>query len=229
MAIYSISDLHLSFGVNKPMDVFRGWENYTELLKENWLNTVKAEDTVVLPGDFSWGLKTEETLNDFMYLNSLPGKKILLKGNHDFWWTTLKKNEDFLKSNGIDNVSFLQNGHYEVENIAICGARGWFLEDTDNFSQKISDREVIRLRFSLESAEKAGLDEKIVFLHFPPVYKDKICDNLIELMHQFNVKECYYGHIHGGSSYDAFNGIYENISMKMVSADYLRFSPLKIR
>ncbi len=228
MAIYTIGDLHLSFSCNKPMDFFKGWENYTERLKENWCKLVSKEDTVILPGDFSWATLLEEAKEDFKFVDSLPGKKILLRGNHDFWWNSLKKTTDFWEENGIKTLSLLQNNSILVEDIAICGTRGWFFEDAKDYSEKVDKREALRLRMSLDDAVKKGYEKKIVFLHFPPIFGDKISGSLIDVMNEYGVKKCYYGHLHGSGAYLGFNGNTCGIDFKLVSADFLHFSPILV-
>lgn len=229
MALFTIADLHLSFSVEKPMDVFAGWENYIPLLEENWRSQISNDDTVVLPGDFSWGIDLTQTREDFAFLNALPGKKILLRGNHDYWWVSVSKNYAFLKENGFENIEFLQNNYFLYDNTALCGCRGWFFDSAEQFSEKVAAREAIRLELSLSAAEKAGIEEKIVFLHFPPLNKYHSCDDLIELMHRYHVKTCYYGHLHGYAIGGAFNGERDGITYQLVSADHLKFMPLKIR
>ena len=228
MSLFAIADLHLSFGVEKPMDVFHGWSNYTNLIKENWQKNITQQDTVVIPGDFSWGISLSETYKDFEFLNSLPGRKILIRGNHDFWWSSLKKNREFIENNGFFDISFIQNDFAVYDNIALCGSRGWYLENSDKSSDKIAARENIRLEMSLKAAQNAGYDEKIVFLHFPPVYAGQVCDSMIEIMTKYGVKKCFYGHLHGASHQDAVNADMFGIGFQLVSADYLCFDPLKI-
>lgn len=229
MSLFVIGDLHLPFGVTKPMDIFSGWENYAELLRENWQNTVTEADTVILPGDFSWAMKLSETQKDFAFLSSLPGKKIMLRGNHDYWWTSVTKTRSFLSELNIQNIDFIQNNFIEYEGAALCGTRGWFFDSSEAFSEKVAARENIRLELSLKAAEEAGYHEKIVFLHFPPINRLHRCDELIELMTRYGVKECYYGHLHGYAIKNAFIGVQNSIDFQLISSDYLRFMPKKIR
>lgn len=181
--IYIIGDLHLSFGVDKPMDIFGNtWENHTEKIKKNWENTVKEEDTVFLAGDFSWAMNLEEALEDFKYIDKLPGKKILLKGNHDYWWSSLKKNREFLEKNGIRNIDFLYNNSYIIEDMAFCGTRGWEIKNIEEF--KYIRKENIRLNTSIvdmkrkieEKKEKGNINiiRKIAIFHYPVVTKEYI-------------------------------------------------------
>ena len=233
MALFVIADTHLSEGTEKPMDIFGWrWNGWTDKLCENWKNTVSEEDTVVIPGDISWAMTLEEAVPDLKLLDSLPGTKIIGKGNHDYWWNTLRKNEELFKANGITTVKHLYNNSYEVDGIVICGCRGWYYDEKnapENADyEKIVAREAGRLRRSLESARGYGEGKRTVaFLHFPPVFGNFVCRELLDVMHEFGVKECYYGHIHG--RYDCPQSeIYEGIEMIMVSGDYLDFKPLKI-
>ena len=232
MAIYAISDLHLSFGENKPMDVFGiNWENHTKKIKENWLSKVTEKDLVLLPGDFSWATYLKDTYMDFEYLNSLPGKKILLKGNHDYWWTSLKKMREFLEENNFKNIDFLHNNSYEFENKIIVGTRGW--EDENNQEdKKITKRENLRLELSIQDGiQKYGNEKEIIVcMHYPPFvnYDEKVF-SYIETMKKYNVTKCIYGHLHGEQSHkEAKEGIVDNIDFKLVSCDYTGFDLIKI-
>lgn len=200
MAIYAISDLHLSFGKNKPMDIFgQNWDKHTEKIEKDWLEKVNKDDLVLLPGDFSWAMYLEDTYKDFEYLNKLPGKKLLLKGNHDYWWTTLNKMKKYLESNGFNNVDFLQNNSFLYDNTIIVGTRGW-TDDDKKEDEKIIKRENIRLNLSIEDGiKKFGNDKEIiVFMHFPPFNdNEKLEDSFIKTMKKYKVKKCIYGHIHG--------------------------------
>lgn len=234
MSIYVIADLHLSFNQNKPMNIFgENWNNHEEKIKKNWLEKVKSEDTVILPGDFSWATYLEDTKLDFKYLNALPGKKILLKGNHDYWWTTLKSMRNFLKENEFENIDFLYNNSYLVEDKILVGTRGWSLQETEE-CKKMINRENERLKLSLEDALKNYGTEKeiIVFMHYPPINSKNILDNtyleFFKTMKKHNVKTCYYGHLHSNSHKDAIEGNVEGINFNLISADYLDFNLKKI-
>lgn len=228
MSLFVIADLHLSFGVDKPMDVFEGWNNYTEILEKNWRSIIEEDDTVVLAGDISWGMKIEESLKDFQYIHSLPGKKIILKGNHDYWWSTKNKMDNFFAEHGLSSLSILSNNAYECEGKVICGTRGWLYNAASDEDIKITNREVGRLKLSLAAGEKLE-GEKIVFLHYPPAYDDMKCEGIIETMKEADISRCYYGHIHGKhAARKAPMGEYEGIKMQLVSCDYLRFLPVKI-
>lgn len=222
MALWTIGDLHLSYGTNKPMDIFgERWKDHDIKIKENWQNLVGNNDTVVIPGDLSWAINMQELKDDLSFLHSLPGKKILLKGNHDYWWETLRKMNLMLSQLRYDDISFLQNNHFIYNDVAICGTRGWALDGEDR--ERMIARETGRLRFSLESAPKET--EKIVFFHFPPITSDGKCTPMIELMHEFDVKSCFYGHLHGISIQNAVTGEHFGINFSLVSADSLDFCP----
>lgn len=234
MSIFVIGDLHLSFNNPKPMDIFgENWSGHEEKVRNNWIKNVKKEDIVILPGDFSWATYLEDTKLDFEFLNSLPGKKILLKGNHDYWWTTLTSMRSFLKDNNYTNIDFLYNNSYEFENKIICGSRGWTIIEGEA-DKKLINRELIRLEISLqEGINKYGTNKEIiVFMHYPPITKTKIASDqeaeFVELMKKYNVKRCYYGHLHGASINEAIEGEIDGIDFKLISADKLDFKLLKI-
>lgn len=229
MALYAISDLHLPLGINKPMDIFgKKWENYVDRLYENWQNTVKKEDTVVLPGDFSWATYLEESKADFDFLNSLNGKKILLKGNHDYWWTTMNKMKKFVAENGYENIEFLQNNSFDYGNISICGSRGWNtpMGNMSEDDQKIYDRELQRLDLSVKSAKNP--DNVIIFTHFPPILKDYRENAMVDFMKSNNIKSCIFGHIHSSGIRNAVEGNIDGINYTLVSCDYREFMPVQI-
>lgn len=223
MSIFTIGDLHLSLGCDKPMDIFPGWNDHLSKITESWRENVSEGDTVVLPGDISWGMSLEQALPDFCHINSLPGKKVILKGNHDYWWNSRRKMEDFFERNGLDTLSILHNSFVAAENIAICGTRGWCLEDNAPQDKKVSAREEGRLKASLEAASGSGL-EPVVFLHYPPVFNQAISGKMIDVMLQYGVKRCFYGHLHGPACSLALEGEYLGINFSLVSADYLNFS-----
>ena len=225
MSIFTISDLHLSLGTDKPMEIF-GWDNYVSRIESNWKRLVKDEDTVVIPGDFSWALKLEESLEDFKFLNSLPGKKLLLKGNHDLWWSTVKKVNEFFAKNKIDTVELVFNNAVVVEDFAVCGTRGWLFSGAED-DKKIIDREAGRLRRSLEEAVKTG-KEPIVFTHYPVAYGEENCKELLEVLKEFDVETVYYGHIHGNGFNNAIPE-FDGIKLKLVSSDCINFVPYLIK
>ena len=230
MAIYVIADLHLSFSQDKPMSIFgENWEGHSEKIKNNWISKVKPEDTVVLPGDFSWDMYLQDTYKDFEYLNSLPGKKLLLKGNHDYWWTTVTNMRNFLEENKFKNIDFIYNNSYLVENKILTGTRGWNLLDTEN-SSKMIKRESIRLQLAIEDGIKKYGDDKeiIVFMHYPPISNTNKKSDFLKILKQYDIKRCYYGHLHGKSHQDAVEGIVDGIEFKLISADYLNFDVIKV-
>lgn len=228
MSVYAIADLHLSFGVNKSMDVFAGWGDYVKKIEESWKATVRDTDTVVIAGDISWAMKIEESKKDFEFINNLPGKKILIKGNHDYWWSTKAKINNFLKENSFDTISILFNDAYPAENICVCGTRGWMYNSESDEDEKILSREVGRLRCSLDMAKKHNL-EPVVFLHYPPVYGDKESEEIMNLLIERKVKKCYYGHIHGNvSKRNIVEGDYKGICFKLISCDYINFCPVLV-
>ena len=233
MALYTIADLHLPLGIDKPMDIFgKAWENYVERLADNWQSVVKENDVIVLPGDFSWATYLEQSVKDFEYLHKLNGKKILLKGNHDYWWESITKLTGYVEKNGFNSISFLHNSAVMVENKAICGTRGWIDKSNDNFKEddlKIYNREIMRLDMSLCEAEKFSPEEKIAFLHYPPVTKDlEINEDYLAVLKKHGVKRCFYGHIHSKASKKAAEGTFDGIDFKLVSADYMGFMPYKL-
>ena len=229
MALYTIADLHLSLGADKSMDVFRGWENYVERLEKNWRALVTDADTVVVAGDISWGMRLEETEKDFAFLNSLPGRKLILKGNHDYWWSTRSKIEAFFKEKGFDTLEIVFNSAVRVGDITVCGTRGWLYNAETAEDRKIVARENGRLVASLKAAQALG-GTPVVFLHYPPVYDTAECAALLDTMLEYGVKDCYFGHIHGDyAAKRAPIGEYRGIKMNLISCDYIRFVPKLVR
>lgn len=228
MSLFVIGDTHLSLSTDKPMDIFGGWKNYMQRLEENWRSVVQPQDTVIIPGDVSWGMSLEQAKEDFLFLHRLPGKKILMKGNHDYWWTTRAKMESFLEGNGLDSLSILHNNAVSVEGLSLCGSRGWIFEQGQEHDKKIINREAGRIRASLQDAQRFGEQEKVLFLHYPPVFMQDSIPEFFEVMNQYGVRRCYYGHIHSQGCRFAFQGEWCGVQLEMVSADYLRFMPKKI-
>ena len=243
MSVFVMADTHLSLAVNKPMDKFGArWANHTEKIKEKWCAAVGENDTVVIPGDLSWGINLEEALPDFRMIDALPGKKILLKGNHDYWWDTVKKMTAFNEEHGIRTFSYLHNNAVRCEDFILCGSRGWYTEEkkvitaNEVDTAKLIAREVGRLKTSLECGEaikrqvmeEEGRElEMLVFLHFPPYFKGYICDEIILQLYRFGVERCYFGHIHG--TYDVpMTRRYMDIDFTLVAGDFLGFAPLRI-
>ena len=229
MSLFAMADFHLSKSIkDKPMDVFgKQWENYMQKIEENCKNMLSENDVLLIPGDISWATYAEELKSDLDFIENLPGRKIISKGNHDYWWTSAKKLEELKESLGIKTISFLHNNFFVYEDTAICGNRGWIKSDSEE-NKKIYDRELIRLELSLKSAEDAGYDKKIVMTHYPPCCgNDKIFDDFFEIIDKYNVKRCIYGHLHNNFS-SAFTGIYNGVQFDLVSADYLDFKPLTV-
>ena len=227
MALYTIGDLHLSLSGDHAMDVFPGWERYVGRIEENWRAKICADDTVVLPGDTSWGMSLEGALADFKFLESLPGKKIMLKGNHDYWWTTKAKMEAFFSALGLKSLQILNNNCVAVDGVAVCGSRGWLFETGEPFDDKIINREAIRLELSIAEAEKTGL-EPVAFLHYPPLYGENTSPQILDVLARHSVRRCYYGHIHAAGCRWAFEGERRGIFFSLVSSDYLHFDPLLV-
>ena len=232
MSIFVIGDLHLSFGVDKPMDIF-GWGNHSEKIKQNWIENVTDQDTVVIPGDFSWAMTLEEAYKDFEFINNLPGRKIISKGNHDYWWNTITKMNKFLKENNFETINFLQSNSYLVEDKIIVGTRGWSTNNWNSESDyKILKRENERLKLGADIGIKEFGEhkEKICFLHYPPFFKESVPEEIsfIETMKKLYIHRCYYGHLHGESHKEAFSGELYGINFELVSSDYLDFKLKKL-
>ena len=227
MALYAIGDLHLCLGAPKPMDVFGGtWVGYLDKLKQG-MSVIGPNDTTILLGDLSWALSLEEAKEDFAWIDSIPGRKIILKGNHDYWWNTATKFYKFCEENGFSNQYILNNNHFEYNGFAICGTRGWFFEEERSAKQdeKVFHRELMRLEASLQSA---GELPKIVFLHYPPRYKGYTCNEILELFKKYDVRQCFYGHLHGASHGLALDGVWDGVEYRLVSADRLNFVPFRV-
>jgi predicted phosphohydrolase len=233
MSIYAISDLHLALGIDKPMDIFGGrWSNYMEKLKSNWEDSVGENDYVIIPGDISWATYLENAFEDFEYIEKLPGKKIISKGNHDYWWTTSSKLNKYLQDKQFKTISFLHNNAFIVEDIIVCGTRGWKCPGDDEFKkddEKIYKREVDRLELSIKSAAALGDFPKTVFMHYPPVTIKAQSSGFIDVMKKYDIRNCFYGHLHGEGIKGAVEGNIEGINIKLISADYLNFQPILIK
>ena len=226
MSLYAIADLHLSFGVDKPMDIFGGWEDYQTRIYENWQKNIKEDDLVVIAGDISWAMTTKEAVADFKFIESLNGKKIIMKGNHDYWWSTKSKIEKMFLENDIKSIEIMQNNSFRYENISICGTRGWINENGKEADKKVLTREAMRLEMSIQSADEET--EKIVFLHYPPIFKNDCNYSILEVLKKYNIKTVYYGHLHGASCLNAFEGERDGITYKLISGDHIKFNPVKI-
>ena len=227
MALYAIGDLHLCLGSPKPMDIFGGaWVGYMDKLLSG-LSVIGPEDTTVLLGDLSWALDLDQAEKDFAWINQIPGKKIILKGNHDYWWSTVSKFNQFCKAKEFSHMEILNNNHFEYDGWAICGTRGWFYEEqrSGQHDEKVFKRELLRLEASLQSA---GMLPKIVFLHYPPKYKGYECTEIMDLLKKYDVRRCFYGHLHGPSHSLAMQGVWDGVDYRLVAADYLDFQPFKV-
>lgn len=234
MAVYAISDLHLSAAEDKPMDIFGGnWLGYMNKLQDNWRTKIGNDDTVIIPGDLGWAMNLESAIEDFRWLYKMPGKKILLKGNHDYWWTTLTKMYRFLDDNNISEISFLFNNSYERDGMAICGTRGWICPEDENFKPEdavIYKREIERLKTSVSAAKTMVNNGKahtiIAVMHFPPFDSRRQETEFTEIICNSGIKVCIYGHLHSEGVRNAVEGLYNGVEYKLVSSDYLNFTPL---
>ena len=226
MALFVLGDTHLSLGGAKPMDVFPGWNGYVEKLEANWRKLVKPEDTVVLAGDISWSMRLADTRKDFAFLNGLPGRKLIMKGNHDYWWSTANKMNEFFRAEGFDTLRLLHNNSYTVDGYALCGTRGWLFDADEPHDEKVMNREIGRLRLSLQAAEPGK--EKLVFLHYPPVYTGADAPEIVAVLKEYGIRRCFYAHLHGKAIRFAVQGEVDGIRYKLVSADGLQFCPYKI-
>jgi len=228
MSLYTISDLHLGLNIEKPMDVFgEKWKDHPKKIRENWTKMIKEEDTVLISGDISWSLKAEDSVYDLDWIDELPGKKIIGKGNHDYWWSSITKLNSM-----YENTKFLQNNYYVYKNYAICGTRGWICPNANNFTkkdEKIFKRELIRLKLSLDEAKKNGFTKIIVMLHYPPTNEKLEESEMIKIFKEYGVCKVIYGHLHGPALYrELYEGHIDGIEYILTSADYLNFSPKKI-
>lgn len=227
MSLYAISDLHLSFNVDKPMDIFGDkWALHERKIESNWSSLITDEDTVLIAGDISWGMKESESKDDLNWINNLPGRKIISKGNHDYWWGSISK-----LNSSYDKIKFIQNNFYTYKDYAICGTRGWICPGSDKFTEKdkkIYDRELIRLELSLSEALKNGYEKFIVMIHYPPVNEKFQKSGFLEIFEKYKVKKVIYGHLHGMTEDKLASELNGNIEYIMTSCDYLDFCPKKI-
>lgn len=228
MSIFVIGDLHLALSTPKPMDIFGGWEGYMERLEQNWRTLVAPGDTVVVAGDVSWAMGLADTLADFTFLESLPGQKLLMKGNHDYWWSTRAKIEHYFATAGLKTLQILHNNAVTAEGLALCGSRGWLFENGALSDKKIVEREAGRIAASLAAAPNDGC-ERVLFLHYPPIYGQQVIPEFFDLMEYYKVRRCFYGHLHGPALGNAFAGNYRGVMLTPISADFLGFAPLKIQ
>ncbi len=232
MSLFAIADLHLSFSVpEKTMQIFSGWEDYHQRIEKNWRRLVSENDTVVLAGDSSWGMSLTQALPDFRFINSLPGTKILIKGNHDYWWATKKKMEDFFAAESLDTIKILHNNFYDYDGkYAVCGTRGWvnMPGETPEKDTKVLFREVQRLETSIKAALDSEL-EPLVFLHYPPMFANNYNYDILQVLYRYKIKRCFYGHVHSRSGHNlCCQGIYDDIDFRLIAGDYLQFIPQRI-
>ena len=237
LSLFVMADLHLSSTLDKPMDIFGArWTDYMAKIKKNWSSIVTDEDTVIVPGDITWAIDYNEAFKDFEFIERLPGKKLLGKGNHDYWWGTITKNRKFVEECGFKTIDFLYNNAYKVEDYIVCGTRGWFVDEKlqkdrestkDVEYEKIVLREAQRLKMSLEEATKLRTNNEqiLVFFHFPPVFNSFVCDELVDLLIEYGIKNCYYGHIHGTYNIPRVS-TYKGINFSIISSDYCNFVPM---
>ena len=227
MALYAISDLHLAFNVDKPMDIFgERWLNHDERIKKNWESKIDEEDTVLIAGDISWSMRAEDSKYDLDWIDRLPGKKIISKGNHDYWWQSISK-----LNNMYENTKFIQNNFYTYEDYAICGTRGWTSPDSDKFTQhdrKIYDRELIRLRLSLDMAKNAGYSKFIVMVHYPPTNENYDETEFTKVFKEYGVEKVIYGHLHGPSNFKIKNDTVDGVEYINTSSDFINFDPIRL-
>lgn len=235
MAIYAIADLHLSLGTNKPMNIFGpAWDQHDIRIEENWRELVGDNDTVLIPGDISWAMTPEEALADLMYIDRLPGEKIITKGNHDYWWGTSGKIEKMMSDEGLSSIRLLKNNAFYLDGTIVCGTRGWLLPEHTEFTasdRSVFDREVGRLARSLRAGEKLrqSLDDRIVvMMHYPPLFSTQARSEFGNLCIEFGVDICVYGHLHGRGHEKAVSGVVDGVDYRLVSADYIAFKPLRL-
>lgn len=229
MALFAIADTHLSLSTNKSMNVFSGWDDYVERLERHWREIVTDDDTVVIAGDISWGMNLKQAQKDFAFLHSLPGKKLIFKGNHDYWWTTRRQMDLFFEQNGFDSLRIVHNDAVVVEDrYAVCGTRGWFFDAEEDADKLVLLREAGRLRTSIKAAKETGLTP-VVFLHYPPRYADQICPEILAVLEEEEMTHCFYGHVHSNGIRLAVQGEVEGIHYRLISADALQFCPILVQ
>lgn len=227
MALYVISDLHLSLSGDKPMDVFSDeWKDHDKKIQENWLSKIKEEDTVLLGGDLSWSMTMETAKAELDFVANLPGEKIIIKGNHDYWWGSITRMNAM-----YEKMHFIQNNFFPYKDYAICGTRGWIIPGSNQFKvedEKIYNREVLRLRLSLDMAKKAGYTKIIVMIHYPPVNESFMDSEFTDIFEEYGVEKVIYGHLHGKALQRVMTGFRKGIEYILTSCDYIDFNPIKI-
>ena len=228
LSLFVIADLHLSLSADKPMDIFSGWTDHVARLEKNWQERVEPDDTVVIPGDISWAMSLSDALEDFKFIDRLNGHKIIVKGNHDYWWSTVSKAERLFRENGIGSINILHNNFYRFgDNIGICGTRGWINDGSEPKDRKVILREAQRLERSVGAAVSVGC-RPVAFLHYPPIFMDDRNDEIMDVLKKRRVRHCFCGHLHGYAHKCAFIGEFEGIEFRLISSDFLHFCPLDI-
>lgn len=224
MSLYAIADLHLSLSSGKPMNIFPGWDNHVERLEKNWQATVSPDDTVVVPGDISWAINFEEAKADFDFINRLNGHKVIMKGNHDYWWNSMAKMNRFLEENGFDTITIVHNNYYPYGEYGICGTRGWIKDSEEPADAKVLAREAGRLEASIKAALADG-KKPIVFLHYPPIFANDYNREILDVLFRYDIKTCYYGHLHGNAHRYAVCGEVDGINYQLIAGDFVQFCP----
>ncbi len=224
MSLYAIADLHLSLSSGKPMNIFPGWDNHVERLEKNWQTTVSPGDTVVVPGDISWAINFEEAKADFDFINRLNGHKVIMKGNHDYWWNSMAKMNRFLEENGFDTITIVHNNYYPYGEYGICGTRGWIKDTEEPADAKVLAREAGRLETSIKAALADG-KKPIVFLHYPPIFANDYNREILDVLFRYDIKTCYYGHLHGNAHRYAVCGEVDGINYQLIAGDFVQFCP----
>lgn len=224
MSLYAIADLHLSLSSGKPMNIFPGWDNHVERLEKNWQATVSPDDTVVVPGDISWAINFEEAKADFDFINRLNGHKVIMKGNHDYWWNSMAKMNRFLDENGFDTITIVHNNYYPYGEYGICGTRGWIKDTEEPADAKVLAREAGRLEASIKAALADG-KKPIVFLHYPPIFANDYNREILDVLFRYDIKNCYYGHLHGNAHRYAVCGEVDGINYQLIAGDFVQFCP----
>lgn len=224
MSLYAIADLHLSLSSGKPMNIFPGWDNHVERLEKNWQATVSPDDTVVVPGDISWAINFEEAKADFDFINRLNGHKVIMKGNHDYWWNSMAKMNRFLEENGFDTITIVHNNYYPYGEYGICGTRGWIKDTEEPADAKVLAREAGRLEASIKAALADG-KKPIVFLHYPPIFANDYNREILDVLFRYDIKTCYYGHLHGNAHRYAVCGEVDGINYQLIAGDFVQFCP----
>ncbi len=224
MSLYAIADLHLSLSSGKPMNIFPGWDNHVERLEKNWQATVSPDDTVVVPGDISWAINFEEAKADFDFINRLNGHKVIMKGNHDYWWNSMAKMNRFLEENGFDTITIVHNNYYPYGDYGICGTRGWIKDTEEPADAKVLAREAGRLETSIKAALADG-KKPIVFLHYPPIFANDYNREILDVLFRYDIKTCYYGHLHGNAHRYAVCGEVDGINYQLIAGDFVQFCP----